>query len=155
MINDPHKSRCVCPFIHSSVFSSFFANLAFTESVRSKTDILVGNAENGEAVRDGVCSAVELRSANRTGGPQSDAQRGVGSDKTLNVEGKVGGNATLSPEGEIGGEYRVMNRRENKRKAEARRPADAQTGVHKLLLISQVHLFSEGFSSPYNFSLWF
>jgi hypothetical protein len=55
---------------------------------------MVANAENVEAVRHDVCSAVELRSANRTGGPQSEAQRGVGSDKTLNVEGEVGGNAT-------------------------------------------------------------
>jgi hypothetical protein len=86
------------------VSSTFFANSVVTESVRHKTDILVGNAENVDAVRDGVCSAVELSSANRIGGPQSDAQRGAGSDKMLNVEGGVGDNATLSPEGEVGGE---------------------------------------------------
>jgi hypothetical protein len=98
VIYDPHKSCSVCPFV------SLLANLAFTESVRNKTDILVGDAENVEAVRDGVCSTVELSSANRIGEPQSDVQRGVGSDKTLNLEGGVGGNATLSPQREVGGE---------------------------------------------------
>jgi hypothetical protein len=119
VIDDPHKSRHVCPFVHFSVSSSFFANLAFTESVRNKTDILVGNAENVEAVGDGVYSAVELSSANRIGRPQSDAQREVGNDKTLNVEG------------EVGGERSVINRREKKIKAEVRRPTDAQAGVHR------------------------
>jgi hypothetical protein len=79
VIDDPHKSRRVCPFVHSSVSSSFFTNFVFTESVRNKTDILVGNAENVEAVGAGVCSAVRLSNSVRPIGSE-------GRNQTLNEE---------------------------------------------------------------------
>jgi hypothetical protein len=46
-----------------------------------------------------------------SGRRQSDAERGIGSDPTLNVEGRVGGNETLNVGRGVGRERRVINRR--------------------------------------------
>jgi hypothetical protein len=53
----------------------------------------------------------EVASAHRIGRRQSDAERGIGSDPTLNVERGVGRNETLNVQGGVGRECRVINRR--------------------------------------------
>jgi hypothetical protein len=50
-----------------------------------------------------------------SGRRQSDAERGIGSDSTLNIERGVGMNEILNVEGGVGGKCRLMNRAEGRR----------------------------------------
>jgi hypothetical protein len=71
-------------------------------------------ARCGRAATSGIDSGRTRRRRFRpiaSGRRQSDAERGIGSDPTLNVEGEVGRNETLNVEGGLGGECRVINRR--------------------------------------------
>jgi hypothetical protein len=60
---------------------------------------------------------------------QSDAERGIGSDPTLNVEGGFGRNETLNVEGGVGRECRVISRRAERWRSGLKRPDDVSEGA--------------------------
>jgi hypothetical protein len=59
-----------------------------------------------------------------SGRRQPDAERGIGSDPTLNVERGVGRNETLNVEGGAEGESRVINRRAERWRSGLKGPDD-------------------------------
>jgi hypothetical protein len=88
---------------------------------------LDGNARCARAVTYGIDQGADAATPLRpiaSGRRQSNAERGIGSDSTLNVERRIRRNETLDVEAELGRECRVINRRAERWRGGLKGPDD-------------------------------